>query len=246
MVRIITVEREYGSLGAEFARQLALHLGWELVDQALVDEIARRAHISASLAALYDERLDPWYQRVGKAFWHGSIECSPSAMDAKVLDAERVAGLLRDILEEKARAGNCVIVGRGASSVLQGVPGCFHIFVYAAMKRKVRWFENTFPEKAAQAGPSILAMDRRRAEYIQRFHHHAWNDYRMYHLMLNSCMGFDAMVGAALQATGLAQSVPAAVASPAQEGTHPPSPSSPSSSPPPSSPPSGDRDPSCP
>lgn len=219
MVRVITIEREYGSLGAEFARQLALRLDWALLDHALVEEIARRVNIPASVAAHYDERIDPWYQRVGKAFWYGGIECSPSAMDTRVLDSGKVVGLVRAILEEKAKAGRCVIVGRGASSVLQGMEGCFHIFVYASMRRKLRWFEGAFPDKAAQAGQIIQSMDRRRADYIQRFHHHAWNDYRMYHLMLNSCMGFDAMVDATLHAAGLAQGAPPSASPSAQRQT---------------------------
>ena len=33
MVRVITVEREYGSQGAEFAHRLAGRLNWKLVDR---------------------------------------------------------------------------------------------------------------------------------------------------------------------------------------------------------------------
>ncbi|HUZ05228.1 MAG TPA: cytidylate kinase-like family protein [Acidobacteriaceae bacterium] len=204
MVRVITVEREYGSRGAEFARQLAQRLGWELVDNCLVEEIAKRANVPAALAAQRDERLDPWYHRVGKAFWHGSSERVATRLDNDIFDAERVIDILRTVLEEKAQTGNCVIVGRGAASTLNKIPGCFHIFVYASMARKIRWFEETFPDKASVAEQELLATDRRRSEYIQRFHRNAWNDYRMYHLMLNSCMGFEAMLGAAMNATGLA------------------------------------------
>jgi len=31
-VNVITVEREYGSRGGEFAHDLAQHLGWQLLD----------------------------------------------------------------------------------------------------------------------------------------------------------------------------------------------------------------------
>ena len=44
MVRIITIEREYGSGGAEIAKELAARLGWRLWDQLLMQEIARLAH----------------------------------------------------------------------------------------------------------------------------------------------------------------------------------------------------------
>lgn len=203
MVRTITVEREYGSLGAEFARRLAERLGWELVDESLIDEVAKRANVSPDSVRRCDEKLDPWYHAVGRAFWHGSSERATALLRREVFDAERVTELIQDVMKEKAERGNCVIVGRGAACVLHGIPGCFHIFVYASMARKTRWFAGEFPGKAHFAEHEIEATDRRRADYVEHFYHARWNDYRIYHTMLNSCMGFDAMVDATIRATGI-------------------------------------------
>ena len=41
-IRIITLDREYGSGGGVIADKLASRLGWKLWDQLLTDEIARR------------------------------------------------------------------------------------------------------------------------------------------------------------------------------------------------------------
>lgn len=203
MVRVITVEREYGSQGAEFAHRLAERLGWRTIDHCLAEEIARKAGVASTLAEHCDERLDPWYYRVGKAFWHGSIERMPALPDAKVFDSERMAALVRDSLKEAAAAGRCVIVGHGAACALRGTPGVFHVFVYASMARKLRWFEANFPEHAKDAEQEIAATDKRRAAYVHRFYQQNWTDYRLYHLMMNSCMGFEAMVRATLDAAGL-------------------------------------------
>jgi hypothetical protein len=203
MIQAITVEREYGTQGAVFARQLAEHLGWELFDQSLVEEVARRAKVPAAVVKSRDEQLDPWYNKVGRAFWHGSNERATTAVEQEILDATRMTGLFQEVMEEKARAGKCVIVGRGAACALHGVPGCFHVFVYASMARKIRWFEQAFPDKAHLAERELLATDRRRAEYVEHFYHNVWNDYRLYHLMLNACMGFEAMIGATIEATGI-------------------------------------------
>lgn len=204
MVRAITVEREYGTLGAEFARQLAEFLGWTLIDQSLVDEVARRAQVPAAAVKRFDEKLDPWYHKVGRAFWHGSSERASAALEREVFDATRMTDLSREVMREKAEAGRCVIVGRGAACALHGVPGCFHVFVYASMRRKVRWFEQEFPGRAHLAEFEIEATDRRRADYIEHFYNATWNDYRLYHLMLNACMGSDAMMRATAEAAGLA------------------------------------------
>lgn len=203
MIQAITVEREYGSQGGEYARQLAEHLGWELVDQALVGEVAKRANVSTAVVQRCDEQLDPWYNKMGRAFWHGSNERATSLLEQEVFDTARMTDIIQKVMEEKARAGKCVVVGRGAACALHGIPGCFHVFVYASMARKIRWFEQTFRDKAHLAERELLATDRRRAEYIQHFYQNVWNDYRLYHLMLNSCMGFEAMIGATIEATGI-------------------------------------------
>ena len=43
MIKIITIEREYGCGGGEIAQLVAKRLGWKLWDQALTEEIARLA-----------------------------------------------------------------------------------------------------------------------------------------------------------------------------------------------------------
>ena len=42
MIKILTVEREYGSGAAEIAQRLADPLGWKLWNQLLTNEIARQ------------------------------------------------------------------------------------------------------------------------------------------------------------------------------------------------------------
>ena len=210
MIRVITVEREYGSLGADFAHRLASHLGWRPIDHCLVEEVAREAGVSRSMAEEFDERLDPWYYSMGKAFWHGSVERLPAPPMGRVFDSERMVELVRSYLKDCAALGQCVIVGRGGACALAGVPGVFHIFVYASMARKIRWFEQQFPDRGAEARRELEATDARREHYIRRFYGQDWTDRRLYHLMLNSCMGPEAMIQAALHGAGLAQTHPAA------------------------------------
>jgi hypothetical protein len=208
MVRFITVEREYGSRGGEFAHYLADRLNWRLVDHCLIEEIAKEEGVSESMAENCDERLDPWYYRFGKTFWHGSIERLPALPETQVFDTERVTQLVREKLKSFAETGHCVIVGRGATCALGGVPGGFHAFVYASLNRKKKWFTETFPQHAKIAEQELAATDKRRAAYVKRFYQQDWSDRRLYNLMINSCVGFEAMVDATIAAAGLSDSVP--------------------------------------
>ena len=205
MVRMITVEREYGSGGAEFAHHLADRLGWRLIDQCLVEEIARSAGVPAATVASCDERLDPWYYRVGKAFWHGSVDRGPAPVGTRdIFDSERMATLVRSYVKDRLAEGNCVVVGRGAAPALIGIPGAFHVFIYASLPRKIKWFQQHFPEQAAKAVEELAETDQRRANYVRRFYDQDWADRQLYQMMINSCMGVEAMVNATLEAAALA------------------------------------------
>lgn len=201
MIQVITVEREYGSQGAAFAHDLADRLGWRFIDSCMIEDLAQKAGVTPALVKRCDERVDPWYYRFGKAIWFGSLERLPG--DPEVFDSERMVEFVRGYLAEQAEKGNCVVVGRAAACVLAKAPGAFHIFVYASMARKIRYIQQQFPDRAQDAENEILATDRRRSEYIRRYFEREWDDRRLYHLMLNSCMGIEAMVEATVAAAAL-------------------------------------------
>ncbi len=195
-VRVITVEREYGSGGGEFAHDLAAHLGWRLLDSELPCAAARAAGVSPELAKKYDERLDPWYYRYGKVFWHDSGYSMAGLSDDQVFDSERMLGLIQKEILKAAKEGNCVIVGRGAACALANQPGCFHVFVYATAAAKREWFMKAFPKQAEQADQLLAAFDKRRAAVIRKAYQQEWCARGLYHMLLNSVMGNDCMIAA--------------------------------------------------
>lgn len=205
-VRVITVEREFGSHGGEFAHDLAHRLGWRLLDSDLVCGAARKAGISPKLAERYDERTDPWYYRYGKILWQDPVY-APTPGGDRAFDSERMMELIQQEIHLEAKAGNCVLVGRGSACALMGHPGSFHIFVYATAKAKREWYMRTFPEQAQHADAHLAAFDKRRAAAIKSFYQQDWCARGLYHMLLNSCIGTEAMIAAALGAAELKAAV---------------------------------------
>lgn len=207
-IRVITVEREYGSHGGEFAHDLAARLGWKLLDTELVAGAARTAGVPEEQAARFDDHLDPWYYRYGKVFWQDSMYSTSGPCDDQIFDCERMYSLIRKEILDAAEAGNCVLVGRGSAIALAGRPGSFHVFVYATMAAKRDWFERSFPAQAARAEQEIIAMDKRRAAVIKRYFNQNWCDRGHYHMLLNAAVGTEGMIESVVAATGLHVGVP--------------------------------------
>ncbi|HUL15133.1 MAG TPA: cytidylate kinase-like family protein [Terriglobales bacterium] len=198
-IRLVTLEREYGSGGGEIAEQLAARLGWKLWDQLLTEEIARRLDCDCGAVEEHEERRDPAYYRLFKAFLRGSHEGSQNAHRMKMVDTECVREVVKKILPEIADAGNCVIVGRGSAYYLGKRPDAFHVFIYAPFQERVRRLR-AGGKSESEAVELAESVDRDRADFIKQYFNVEWPGRHRFHLMVNSGMGNQAAVEIILDA----------------------------------------------
>lgn len=192
-IRIITVEREYGSGGAKIAELLAAKRGWKLWDTNLTGEIARRANVDPHAAARCDERCDPLLHRLFKVFARGSYERSMPLADAPGFDTDSMVALLRRVIEDVASAGSCVIVGRGSPYILRNRTDAFHVFVYASESEKIRRLA-TIGKTEKEATELIRTIDHERSAFIKRYFGGEWPTRELYHLMINSGIGDEGVI----------------------------------------------------
>jgi cytidylate kinase len=209
MIRIVTIEREYGSGGGEIAQQLATQLGWKLWDQLLTEEIARLANCPKAVVADREERTDPLYYRLFKSFLRGSYEGSINAHKLNLVDSESISNITRRVVEHVAKSGNSVIVGRGSQHFLRDRQDTLRIFLYAPREDKVRrLMARGKSEKEAQQ--LVDTVDRERADFIQKYFHVEWPDRGIYHAMINTAISEEAAVQVILDLTkNLEAKVPA-------------------------------------
>ncbi len=202
MIRVLTIEREYGSGGGEVAAALADRLGWKLWDQALTNEIARQMDCDCRVVEERGEKRDPLFHRLLMAFMRGSHEGSLNAPRLKIADAECIREVTEQVVKEAAQCGGCVIVGRGSAYYLQDRPDAFHVFIYAPFGEKVRRLRAR-GKSEQQAVHLAESVDRDRAAFIHQFFKVEWPDRQRFHLMVNSGMGESATVDTVLHAMEL-------------------------------------------
>src|SRR5271170_1020974 len=191
MIKVLTIEREYGSGAAEIARKLADRLGWKLWDQLLTNEIARHMECESQHIELHEERRDPLYYRLFKAFLRGSFEGSLNTNQIKMADAEGIRRVAEKLVRAAADQGNAVIVGRGSAYYLRDRPDAFHVFVYAPFEERVRRLQKT-GRTEAEATELADTVDRDRAAFIKEYFGIEWPSRQFFHLMVNSTMGVEA------------------------------------------------------
>ena len=193
MIRILTIEREYGSGGAAIAEKLAAQLEWKLWDRAMTSEIARIARVDLKVVERREERCDPLFYRLMKVFLRGSFERTLPVSEVDALDADQMVRLMQRVIEEASSAGNCVIVGRGAPYILRNHPDAFHVFIYAPMEEKIRRLRE-IGKSESEAFELVDEIDRERATFVKKYFNKDWPTRSLYHMMLNSKVGDDLVI----------------------------------------------------
>lgn len=193
MIKIITVEREYGAGGSEIAQKLAERLGWKLWDHLLTEEIARLAECPKALVEGREEKDDPLYYRLFKSFLRGSYEGSINAHKLKLVDSECIVKFTKQVVCQAAKEGNCVIVGRGSQHFLANREDTLRVFLYAPTDDKVR--RVMARGKSEQEAEQLVdTVDRERTDFIQKYFNVEWPARSIYHLMVNTSAGEEAVV----------------------------------------------------
>jgi cytidylate kinase len=164
---VITISRQMGSLGRQVAEQIARCLNYRVVWREVINEAASRAGVPEVALATIDE-LD-------------LLGLRPSAEDRKAYHKA-----VREIVNELAREGNIVIVGRAGQVILRGRPGVLSVRIYAPLELRVARTaqRHNVSEDAARA--QVLASDKARTNYLKRYYASRWDDPDLYDVMINT------------------------------------------------------------
>src|SRR5271167_668373 len=197
MVRIITLEREFGSGGGGIACELARRLGWKLWDQQLTSEIARRAQVDESAVCLCDERVDSRLYRLAKAFWRGSYERGMPMGNSRAFDTDHMMAMMEEIMGSIAEEGNSVIVGRGGPFFLRDREDTFRVFTYAPREEKVRRLL-AMGKSREEVEDLVENVDKERMAYVKHYFNADWPTRSLYHMMINTAAGDENVIAAIL------------------------------------------------
>jgi len=203
-IRVLTIEREYGSGGALIAGRIAQRLGWPLWDSNLSAEIARLAKAPGSFSPSSNrpQPSDPLLYKLAKVFARGSYERSLPLENPERLDAERLIEILTEVIQRVAKSGPAVIVGRGAAFILRDHPEAFHVFIFAPYEEKLRRLIE-FGKSHEESVKLLETIDQERAAFIKQYTGRSWPNRYLYNLWINSVIGDEAVIDVMLNAMSM-------------------------------------------
>ncbi len=164
---VITISRQYGSLGNIMANALGQRLGYRVVMRELINQAASAAGAPEVALAVIDEL--------------GLLGLSPSAEDYQAY-----IHAVKAVMQVLADEGNAIIVGRGGQVVLAGRPDVLHVRTVAPVELRVARIAERHHISLAAAHAQISASDRQRRLFLKRFYNIDGNDPQLYDLVINT------------------------------------------------------------
>jgi cytidylate kinase len=195
-VPAITVTRLFGSGGGELARRVAESLGWRLVDNAVIDAIARGIHTTPAAVQAIDERAPSLAERLADALALGGGEVVAASLATPMPPTEqRIADVTKDVILQAVARGPVVVVGRGAQALLAERTDVMHVHCFAphdALVSRVMKRDNLGQEDADRL---VRTKNQQREQYVKRNFGREWLAPEHYHIMLNTAwLGMDRCV----------------------------------------------------
>ena len=193
MIRTIAIEREFGSGAGAIARKLADRLGWTLWDEKITEEIAKRFRCDVKSVEKCERKPDSNFYRLMKTFMRGSYEERYSGTGGELLDAESLSRIFEPMVKDIADRGPAVIVGRACTYFLRERQDHMALFIYAPYHEKMRRLLE-MGKSEEEAERLLTHVDSDRAAFVERYYDKTWPLRELYHLMINSIVGDDAVI----------------------------------------------------
>ena len=123
---VVTITRQFGSLGRPIAHQLSEKLGIEYYDRDIVETTAKRMNQRVSVISDAEEAAKSSFFKM--RFPLGTEE---SRIQDEIFDVQQ------KIITELADKESCIIVGRCSDYVLRNYKNVIHIYIYAPYEARI-------------------------------------------------------------------------------------------------------------
>ena len=135
MNKIITIGRQFGSLGSEIGSKLSELVGIPCYDRDALVSIAEKHGIPAETFEKADEQAtSSFLYSLAMSSYSGNI--AHFGMNDHIL-TDKVFNIQSAEIKRIAEEGDCIIIGRCADDILNDIPGVLKIFIHAPLEYRV-------------------------------------------------------------------------------------------------------------
>lgn len=181
---IITINRQFGSLGRPIARKLSERLGINYYDREIVDKTAKQLNMPVSEISELEESVSGWLFSMKYPLGMGTTDVQ-----------DKIFKEQKKIIETIASKESCIMVGRCADAILKDYPNLIRIFVFSPKDKRMQVCVKDFQMTESEAKKMILEVDKARERYHMQYAGYLPDDIRYLNLAVDSSLlGVDGTV----------------------------------------------------
>jgi cytidylate kinase len=170
----ITIAREPGSGGAPIAKAVAQKIGFEFIDEQIIDDIAKSTKKRREIIKQIDEKSRT-----------GIEDIIHSALNTEYVDDLKYVRELFKVILAYAHQGKTVILGRGANFITPFAKG-LHVNITAPHKIRVQRAIDFEGHSESKAKAVIAKTERERKDFVKQYLKKDINDVGAYDLVINT------------------------------------------------------------
>lgn len=172
---VITITRQFGSLGRPIARRMSEILGIEYYDRDIVEAASQKTNLPVSKISDVEEKANGFYFMM-----KFPLGTQSTKIQDEIFEHEKEA------IINMAAKGPCIMVGRCSDFIFENIKDHLNIFIYAPETERYLNCVNSLNMKPAEAKKMIKDVDKARLAYHMRYAGYAPNDPDHKDIMINS------------------------------------------------------------
>jgi hypothetical protein len=188
----LVVARQFGAGGRTMGERLCQRFGFRLVDESVIDELARKAKVKGDwLTAMEKEASSTILGLLSEIISMGVLYKGPAA-PGEESERKKYREFLGHIMTAMANEGGYVLLGRGAQIVLRDHPKVCRILLVAEYEDRVKFMVQRYRLSEEEAKKIIKEKETQREAVATNIFGTNIDDPKLYHVILNvSRMPFD-------------------------------------------------------
>ncbi|MCR5784573.1 MAG: cytidylate kinase-like family protein [Eubacterium sp.] len=172
---VITISREFGSMGRPIAMKLAELLNIRFYDRDIVEQTAQNLGVPVSTIKENEESIK-------NKFFNMTLPLGNDATEQQDMIFNEQVKIIRDFADK----GSCIIVGRCADYVFGNDKNAFKVHVYAPYEARLRNCVDILRLDRETAKKTIKKVDKARKAYHMYYAGYAPGDPSNLDLLINS------------------------------------------------------------
>jgi cytidylate kinase len=179
---VVTIARQFGSLGRPIAMRMSEKLGIEFYDRDIVEEAAKKLNLPVSKINEIEESAKHYVKTNNFRRMMYPLGTQTDELQNKLFEAQQ------NIIRFLAERESCIIVGRCSDFILADEPNVMRIYIYAPYEARIKNCVEDLHLDETEAKRMIKAVDEARDHYHMNYTGYLPGDIRFKEIMIDSSM----------------------------------------------------------